>query len=305
MKLVCGLALVAALATLAVAAEASAQDRREKFPGRPVALVTAAPGIQADILARMMGEKMSGSWGQPVVVVNRAGGGGTVAASHVAKAAPDGHTLLLLGTIFTIGAVIRPNLPYDALRDFSGVTQIGYGNLVLVVTPSLRVKSLRELIVAAKAKPGEILFASGGAGSVGHIDGERIKLAAGINVKHVAFKGAPEALLQVLGGRVHYGLTSVATAIPFITEGQLVPLAVSNPQGSPLLPDVPTIGEVLPGYKRVGSTGLLAPAGTPRPILDQINQQVRRVFDLPDIKAKLRAMDFTAVLTTPGTQTLG
>jgi tripartite-type tricarboxylate transporter receptor subunit TctC len=300
MNLMRGMVLAAALATLPVAAESAGQDQREKFPSKPVRLVTVATGNTADILSRMLARKMSEGWGQAVVVENRAGSGGTMAASTVARAAPDGYTLLLLPSIFAIGAAVRPNLPYDAIRDFSGVIRIGSGNLVLVVAPSLGVKSVPELIELARSKPAHIFFASGGAGTNGHLDGERIRLLAGIDARHVAFKGSPEALIEVMAGRVHYTLTPVAVTLPFIKEGKLVAIAVANPQGSPLLPGVPALVDVLPGYgRKPGWTGLLAPAGTPRPILNQINQEVRRVLDLPDIKAKLQAMEITPAPTTP------
>lgn len=272
---------------------------QQKFPTKPIRFVVPAAGNQADILARTIGPKMSESWRQPVVVENRPGAGGTLAASLVARAAPDGHSLLLISPQFSIGAVLQSNLPYQPLRDFAGVSQIGYGTAVLLVAPTLGVKSVKDLIALAQAQPGKILFSSGGAGSNNHMIAELFRLNAGIKVVHVGFKGTQEALIEVLAGRVHYCMASMSAALPFIKDGRLLALGVTTPQRSPVLPNVPAMVEVVPGFKRDASFGLYAPAGTPRSVLNQISKEVARILDLPDIRERLQALSFAPASSTP------
>jgi len=269
------------------------------FPSKPVRLVAVSVGSQNDILARLIASKMSENWGQPVVVENRMGAGGAIAASVVAKAAPDGYTLLSQSAQFAIGAALHANLPYDPLKDFSGVTRIGFSTTAIVVAPSLGVMSVKDFIALAQARPGQIFFSSAGAGSGMHMNGERFRFSAGIKVMHVGFKGASEALIEVMAGRVHYAVPGLGPALPLIKDGKLVALAVIAPERSPLLPDVPAMVEALPGYERDGSFGLLAPARTPRPVLKQISNEVRRIMELPDIKERLHSMGFAPAPTTP------
>ena len=285
----------------AVAAAPSPAQAQQKFPTKPIRLVVGlSAGGQADTVARIIGQKMTVNWGQPVVVENRAGAGGILAASTVAKAAPDGYTILYVTGGFAVSAALQANLPYDPLKDFAGVTQIGFVTQVLVVTPALGVKSVKELIALAQAKPGQILFSSSGAGTGNHLTVERIRLAAGIKLVHVAFKGGSEAVIEVVAGRVHFCIQSLASPLPFIKDGKLLALAVTTPQRSPVLPDVPALAETLPDFKRPEtSSGLLAPAGTPRPVLNQISKEVARILDLPDVKERLQAIGFVPAPTTP------
>ncbi len=280
-------------ATVFIAGMAHAQ---QKFPTKPVRIVTVGAGSQNDLLARMIGPKLSESWGQPIVVENRTGAGGALAASVVAKATPDGYTLLMLSNQFAIGAALHPNLPYDAVRDFAGVTQIGVATVVLVVPPTLGVKSVKELIALARAKP--LVFSSSGAGSGTHMNGEMFRVAAGVKAVHVGFRSSSEASVEVAAGRVQYSVLPLGPVLPFIRDNRVVALAVAN-QRSPLLPDVPAMTEVLPNYERGGSFGLLAPAGTPRAVRHQISREVARVLDLPDIKAQLQGMGFAPSSSTP------
>lgn len=294
-----GMVIAAGMATLVTPGYA---QTGQKFPSKPVRVVTGAFGSPSDILTRTIGPKLSEIWGQPVVAENRAGAAGMIGANLVAKAAPDGYTLLLISAQFAILAALQSNLPYDPLKDFAGVTQIGFSTSALVVAPALGVKTVKEFIAFAQAKPGQIFFSSGGAGSSTHINAEQFRFAAGIKAVHVGFKGTPDALIEVLGGRVHYCIVGLGAALPFIKDGRLVALAVSTPERSPLLPSVPAMAEVLPGFGREGSHSLLAPAGTPRPILNQISKEVGRILNLPDIKERLQAIGFHLEPTTPEEQ---
>ena len=293
-------AFAVAIATVfSVAPLPCVAQQSQNYPSKPIRIVTGASGTQNDIVTRMVSTKMSEGFGQPVVVENRAGAGGAIGANVVAKATPDGYTLLLQSGQFAIRAAVQTNLPYDPHKDFSGVTQIGFSTQAVVVSPGIGVKSVKEFIAYANARPDQILFSSAGAGSGTHMDAERFRVAAGIKARGVAFKGSSEALIEVVAGRAHYVTASLGPAMPLIKDGRLIALAVITPQRSPLLPDVPTIAEVLPGYQRDGSYGLMAPAGTPRPILHLLAKEVRRILDLPDVKQQMRTMGFAPAPSTP------
>lgn len=284
-----------AWATMAWAAQAGAN-----FPVRPVRLVAGAFGSPSDMLARTLQPKLAELWGKPVVVENRTGGAGAVQAATVAKATPDGHTLLLISGQFAIGAALRPKaLPYDTLRDFVGVTQIGFSTSALLVHPSLGVKTLKEFVALAHSRPGKLLFSSGGAGSSTHISAERFNFAAGIKAVHVGFKGTPDAILEVLGGRTQYCLVGLGSAIHLVRDGKLLALAVSTPKRTPLLPDVPAIVELYPGFGVDGSHAIYAPAGTPPSIRTQVSRDVARALEAPDVKAKLQDMAYNIDTSTP------
>ena len=297
-----GTTFVAAIAVgVAVAAPPSLAQAQQNFPTKPVRIVVpSAAGGPPDIVARLIGPKMSESWGQPVVVENRPGAGSMIGTSIVAKATPDGYTLLLNTGAFAVNAALQPKLPYDPLKDFAGVTHIVSGTLALVVPPALGVNSVKDLIAFGKAQPGKIFFGSSGGASVAHLWGEAVRLAAGIKAVHVGFKGAPQAAIEVLAGRVHYAVLNLSVVLPMVKEGKLLALAVSSPQRSALLPDVPTMAETLPELKRPeGGMGLLTPAGTPHPIRSQISKEIARVLDLPDIKERFQAMGFIPAPSTP------
>jgi tripartite-type tricarboxylate transporter receptor subunit TctC len=243
---------------------------------------------------------MSESWGQPVVVDNRPGAQGVLAGTPVAKAAPDGHTLLYALPNFAIGATLQANLPYDPLKDFAGITQIGFGTNVLVVAPALGARSVSELVALAKAQPGKLIFGSSPTGSAAHLSGARFNVVAGIKTVHVAFKGGPEATIEVLAGRIHYHIGTLGVLLPFIKDGKLVALAVLSPQRTPALPDVPALGELLAEFKRPETShGLLAPAGTPRAILSRINKEVARILDRPDLRERAQSFGYVLEPSTP------
>jgi tripartite-type tricarboxylate transporter receptor subunit TctC len=216
----------------------------------------------------------------------------------VAKATPDGHTLLYAIPNFVITAAMQANVPYT-LKDFECIGQVGYSTNLMVAAPSLGAKSVSELISAAKAQPGKLVFASSATGSAAHLSGARFNHVANVKVVHVAFKGGPEAAVEVLGGRAHYHVGTMGVLLPFIKEGKLVPLAVMTPQRASALPDVPSLGELLPEFKRPDTShALLAPAGTPRPLVSRINKELVRILNLPDVKERMQSIDFN---TTPGT----
>lgn len=273
---------------------------QQKFPAKPIRLVTAfTPGGTTDILARMVGPGMSETFGQPIVIENRPGAGGVLAAAIVAKAPPDGYTLLATSAAVAISAVLSGNAQYNPVKDFTGVAELGYSTTVLVVTPSLGVKSVKELATLANTKPIKLLFGSVGAGSSTHLSGERFRLAAGFKAQHIGFKGQSEFLIEIIAGRIHFGSSGLMVSLPFIKEGKLVALAVATPQRSPVLPDVPAAPEVVPGWGRDGSQAWLAPAGTPRAVRAQISKELGRLLLLPEIKERLHGMGFNVAPTTP------
>jgi tripartite-type tricarboxylate transporter receptor subunit TctC len=288
-----------AMGTLAAAPLPLLAQPAPKYPVKPVRMLSGAFGSPSDNIARIIGARLAEKWGQPVVIESRPGAAGTIAANILAKAAPDGYTLLLISAQFTIGAAMHSKLPYDPLKDFAGVTQIGFSVSVLPVHPTQGPKTLKDFIAYAKERPGKVLFSSGGAGSSTHLSAERFNSATGIKAVHVGFKGTPDALLEVAGGRVQYCIAGLGSALPLIKNGQLLPLAVSTPQRSPLLPDVPAIPEVVPGFGRDGSHSLLAPAGTPLAIRSLISRDVARVFGEADVKEKLYLQAYHAEPTTP------
>jgi tripartite-type tricarboxylate transporter receptor subunit TctC len=287
------LVLVAALPLIA-----TAQDR---FPNKTIQMIVPfSAGSQTDILARMVGKKMSEHWGQQVVVINHPSGGGIVAGGIVARAAPDGHTLLFHGSAFAVSAALYSKLPYDSLKDFAAVSQVASIPFVMVVAPSLGVKSVNDLIALAKRKPGELNFGSAGIGGATHLSGEQFSFAADIDVVHVPYKGTPEALIDTMAGRVHYVISPIQPALPFIRDRRLLALAVTTARRLPVLPDVPTVMEAaLGGYEFEGWVGLSAPAKTPKAILNQLSNEVARILTLPDIRERMQSEGVVPKSSTP------
>jgi tripartite-type tricarboxylate transporter receptor subunit TctC len=233
------------------------------------------------------------------VIEYRSGASGAIGTAIVAKATADGHSLLGSSSAVAISAALQPSLPDDPVRDFTGVTRIGFSKSIVVVPAALGVKSLQEFIEYGRARPGKIFFASAGAGSSTHLNAEKFRLATGIKTVHVAFKGSADAVLEVVEGRVHYVVSGLLTTLPHVKDGRLVALAVVLPTRSSLLPDVPTVAETIPGYKRDGSHVMLAPAGTPRAVLDKISNEVRRIFELAEVQQRMANFDYLLAPTTP------
>ena len=295
-KIICAFALAVASLAQAVHAQAPAQN----WPQRPVRMIIGfSPGSATDITGRMVAPKLADIWGQPVVIENRSGAGSSIASTVAAKATPDGYTLLLISASFAINAVLRPNQGYDPLKDFTSVAQIGYSTGAIVVNPSLGVKTIKELIALSNERPGKILFGSAGAGSGIHLTAERFRMSGGFKATHVAFKGQPEMLIEILANRVHWGVPGLGPALGMIRDGRLIALAVVTPKRSLLLPDVPSLYELLPTFRRDAAHALMAPAGTPRAIVNKISKDVARVLDMPDVKQQMIAIDFIPAATSP------
>ena len=272
------------------------------YPNKTVHLIVPfTAGSATDILARTFGQKLSEMWGQSVIVENRPGAGGTIGAGVVAKSPPDGYTLLVNSAAQAYNAAIYPTLPYDTSKDFVEVVPLAGQPNVLIVAPATGVKSVAELIALAKQKPGQLNFGSAGTGSGTHINAEKFKLAAGIDVVHIPYKGTPEALNDTLAGRVTYFFSPISAALPNIREGKLLALGVSTSKRSSALPNVPTIAEAaLPGFDYNLWVGVFAPAGTPPDVVDKINKDVDRALQTVEIKDRLATLGAEAMPMTPG-----
>jgi len=286
--------LVLALFGLALAGAALAQA----YPARPVRVVVGfAPGSATDILARVMAERFARTLGQPFVVENKPGAGGSVGAEQVKNSPPDGYTLVAAGSgPFGINPALNAKLPYDALRDFELIGNIVLTPQAIVVGVQTPYMSLKDLAAAAKAKPGEIAYASLGAGSTSHLTMEAFLSAAGLKMNHVPFKGSSDAQTQIMSGNVPTMFDTVPGILSQVKAGKLRALGVAIPQRSPYLPDVPTIAEQgYPGFESVGWIGLAAPAKTPAAILDRLNAEIRSMLQDPVVKARIDQLAFTAV----------
>ncbi|MBM3357160.1 MAG: tripartite tricarboxylate transporter substrate binding protein [Betaproteobacteria bacterium] len=273
---------------------AAAQSAKEAtgYPVRPIRIVVPfPPGGVADIAPRVVGPKLVEAWKRPVVVDNRPGAGGTMATEIVAKAAPDGYMLLSASANHTATPAVRAKLPFDTIKDFAGITLTSSGAYALVVAPSFSAKSVKELVALARAKPGQLNFASAGVGSGTHFAGELFKSQADINLVHVAYKGTPEALTDVIAGRVQFYMVPLFAVTGLIKDGKVLALGVSTKSRVPLFPDIPTIAESgVPAYEWNAWTALLAPAKTPRPIINQLHREVVRVLALPDVHQRMAAI---------------
>ena len=299
--------LIAALAFGACAGSTSAAHAAERadpaaaFPTRPIRIVVGfTPGGQPDITGRVIAAKMSESFGQQVVVDNRPGAGGTIGSKIVADATPDGHTLLSVSASHAISPSVYSKLPYDTRRDFAGVSTTATASYMLVVPPSLPVKSVQDLLAMARAKPGQLNFGSAGSGSGTHFAGELLKNTAQLDVVHVPYKGIPEALTDTMTGRVQFFMTPPATLGTLVKDGKVRALGVTGKQRVRSYPDVPTIAESgVPGFQWETWAGILAPAKTPRPVIDKLNREIVRILALPDVQQRLLAMGAEPAPSTP------
>lgn len=289
--------LVAGLGVLA-----TATSRAQTYPTRAITLIVPFPaGGTTDILGRFVGQALSAAWNQPVVIENRGGAGGNIGAAAVAKAAPDGYTLLV-GTVGThaINASLYARMPYDTLKDFAPVTQIASVPNMLVVTPSLPVGSVTDLIAYAKANPGKLNMASSGNGTSIHLSGELFKVMTGVDMVHVPYKGSAPALNDLMGGQVQLMFDNMPSALPQVKGGTLKALAVTTATRSPAMPDLPTVAEAgVPGFEASSWFGIFAPAGTPREIVAKLQTEIARILKSPEMTERLAQQGAVAVGNTP------
>ncbi len=262
------------------------------YPSRPIRVVVPfSPGGVADITPRVIGPKLVEVWKHQVVVDNRPGAGGVIGSDIVAKATPDGYTLLSASANHSATPAVRAKLPYDTLKDFSGITLTSSGAYVLIVAPSFSAKSIKDLIALARARPGQLNFSSAGTGSGTHFAGEMFKVQANIDVVHVPYKGIPEALTDAIAGRVQFFMPSLSSVTGFIKDGKVLALAVSSKNRVSSFPDIPTIAESgVPGYEWNAWTALLAPEKTPRVIVNQLHREIVRILALPDVQQRMVAI---------------
>jgi tripartite-type tricarboxylate transporter receptor subunit TctC len=259
------------------------------------------PGGSADIMGRMIGQDLAKALGQQVVIENRAGASAIVGSEYVAKSPADGYTLLLANVSqMTIHPSLYPRLPYDPLKDFAPVTVLGIVTSVMVTTPSLPVASVRDLVALAKKRPGQLNFTSSGAGSSTHLTGELLKQRAGIAMTHINYKGSGPALTDVMAGFVEIMFENLPSALPFINANKLKVLAVTGKDRSPVLKSVPTLAESgFPGFDMVSWQALVAPAGTPKGVVDRLNTEVAKVLKTPEMKEKMTGLGTDVVANSP------
>jgi tripartite-type tricarboxylate transporter receptor subunit TctC len=286
-----------AVALLGAASAAPAQD----FPGKTIHIIVPfAAGSATDIAARLIGEKLNSAWGQAVVVENRPGAGGTIGIAQTAKSEPDGYTLAVVSTGHVVNDVLYKDLSYDVLKDLAGVAPIASLPSVLVVSPSLGARSVKDLVAAAKAKPGELNYGTAGVGSAAHINSAKFLSATGISAVHVPLKGTPPILSETMGGRLQFAWVPSLSSMGPLKDGKLVALAVSTKDRIAALPDVPTIAEAgYPGGEFNFWVGVLAPAKTPRSVIGKLNTEINRALGTPEMADRLAKLGGEPMTMTP------
>jgi tripartite-type tricarboxylate transporter receptor subunit TctC len=285
-------------AVLAASGALAQTPANPPYPNQTVRLVVPfSAGSVTDLLARSIGDKLGDRWGQQVIVENRPGLPGT---ASVAKAAADGHTLMLTSNGHTVAAVLNKNLPFDPVRDFCGVTQVASVPLVLIAPPDLPVKTLKELIALARDKPGALNFASSGLASTAYISGELFKQTARINIVHVPYKGAPESLTGIMRSDSHMFFAGINIALDLIQSGKVQPLAVAAPKRIPTLPNVPTFAEAgMPEFEYDAWFGIMAPANTPVAIRNKVGQDVATILQMPEVQKRLESQGVVTIVSAP------
>ncbi len=277
------------LAAVLLAALSALSYAQDNYPSRPIRFIsTGSPGTALDVLSRMYADKFSQRLGQQVVVENRGGAGGTIASQAVAKAPPDGYTFLIVNNAHAINPTLYASLPYDTLKEFASVALLADSPAVVAASPELGVKTLKELIALAKSKPGSINYGSGGVGTSVHIVSEYFAAQAGISLVHVPYKQMGELNSDFMSGRIQLVLGPIVFHLPHLRAGRHVPLAVTSTERVPLLPDVPTVAEAgVPGFEYGTWYGLIAPANTPKPVLDVVAREVLQANDQPDVRERM------------------
>ena len=297
--------LVGAIAVLVVAITGSGWTgpaKAQAYPTKSIRIIVPfTPGGSNDVLARQVGQKLQEAWQQPVVIENKPGAAGHIGAEAAAKAAPDGYTLFVApNDLLTIAPSLYAKLAFDPIKDYAPIATLGALPIVLVVNAASPIMSVKDLIAAGKAKPDSLSYASSGGGTPQHVSAEMFKLMAGVSMVHVPYKGTGPAMADLLGGQVQVLFSPINSALPHIKSGKLRPLAVASEQRVSYLPDVPTMAEAgLTGYKNDIWIGLLAPAATPKDIVDKLNREVNTILRQPDVKEKLAAQGIEQMISTP------
>jgi tripartite-type tricarboxylate transporter receptor subunit TctC len=288
-----GIALLISLAPALALAQA--------WPSKPVKMVVPfAAGGATDVVARLLAQKLTDAWGQSVVVENRAGAGGNIGADVVAKSPGDGYTLLMTsGSIVTANPFIYKSMPFDAANDLLPITNVATGPQVIVVNPNVQAKDLRELIALAKASPGKVNYGSAGVGTQTHLAAENFLYSSGVDMTHVPYKGESAAITDLMGGQIQVATPNLGGAIGFIKDGKLRALAVTSRERNPQLPDVPAAAEIIPGFENAGWFGLMAPAGTPREVIEKIYRDSAKILLSDEFRAKLAQQGMTPVANSP------
>ncbi|TPQ40650.1 Bug family tripartite tricarboxylate transporter substrate binding protein [Cupriavidus pinatubonensis] len=293
---------VAAVALVAAAVFSAPAVQAQAYPNKPIRMVVGFPsGGAPDTLARIVSEKISPSWGQPVVVDNKPGAGGNIGAEAVAHAPADGYTLAM-GTVGThsINGALYSKMPYDMVKDFTPVILVATTPNVLVVHPGVPAKNVSELIALAKARPGGLTFGTPGVGTSLHVAGELFNSMAGVKITHVPYKGRAMAIPDLLGGHITMMFDNLPSALPVVKEGKLRALGVTSAKRSPSAPDIPTLAEQgLPGFEADSWFAIFAPANTPKDVVAKLNAEFNRIYSLPDVQAKLKTLGLDRVLGTP------
>lgn len=290
-------ALVLAAATTFIASPALAQD----YPSKPIRMVLPfPPGGVTDLLARALAEKLAPRLGQPVIVDNKPGAGTVLASDFVARAPADGYTLLMAASSLGTAPLIYEKVSYDAIKSFAPVTQVASVVHVVVVNPALPVKSVKELIAYAKANPGKLNYSSTGTGTSTHLEGELLKSMAGVYMVHIPYRGSGPALVDLVGGQVNVMIDALGSSGPFIKSGKLRALAVTTAKRSQSIPELPTVAESgVPGYEAMPWLGLVAPAGTPQPVVDRIHREVAKVLEDPELRERFKGWGLDIIGNTP------
>ncbi len=267
----------------------SASLAQQAYPSKPIRfIVPFTAGSGTDVIARTVGDTMARGLGQPIIIENKPGAGGTIAAAQVAKGEPDGYTVLIHSSSHAVNPAIYPSLPFDTLRDLTGVTPLASLPNVMVVSPERGWKSVADVVAAAKAKPGQLNYASAGMGSATHLNAEKFKLQAGFDAVHVPFKGTPEAVTDVIGGRTDWYFAPLSAAMPLIKDGKLQALAVSTPQRTSALPQVPTTVEAgVPGSDYIFWVAMIVHSGTPPAIIKRLNEEAHKALANADVKERM------------------
>ena len=273
-----------------------------QYPTKPIRIIAlSSPGSGPDIVGRLIGQKLTEAWGQQVIVDTRPGATGIIGAEIASKAAPDGHTLLIVTAQAVIVSIMFEKLPYDLIRDFAPISLMASTPFILVVHPSLPARSIKELVALAKSKPGQLYYGSGGSGSPPHLSAEIFKYMTGIDLVHVPYKGVTPALIDTVAGQVQLVISVIPAVLPTIKAGKVRALGVTSAQRTPLVPDLPTIAESVAGYEFIGWYSLVAPARTPAGTLDRLNAEVVKAIRTPEFRDRLSALGTEPIGSTQKT----